>query len=222
MLITVMSYNIRHCLGRDLRVNVERIAQTIESYSPDIVCLQEVYNFRFWGSRYSQASTLEAHFGMKAVFDASLSLGASAMGNMILVRESFDKHTPVRLPSLGEPRLCQRVVLDTPQGKLKILNTHLGLLVFERRLQLEKIARSIGDDIPTILCGDFNTNPDTLSKYFPEKQLAITDKFTFPSRKPRKTLDNILVTNDIKIKSTEVVKSSASDHLPVIARLSLP
>lgn len=221
MLLTVMSYNIRHGLGSDLHVNIDRVSQVINSEKPDVVCLQEVYDFRFWTSRYSQVSALESNLGMKAIFDASLNLGGNAIGNMILVRESFDRLAPIRLPSFGEPRLCQQIVLNTAQGKLKILNTHLGLISFERKRQLVKIARSIDGSMPIILCGDFNSSPKIISKFFPKNKPAITNQLTFPSRKPRKTLDNILVAGGPKIKNTEVVKSTASDHLPIIARLSI-
>ncbi len=217
-----MSYNIRHCLGHDLRVNIERVAEVIEAQKPDVVCLQEVYDFRFWGERYRQPHTLGKILGMTAIFDATMSFGGYAAGNMMLVRGEFERLTPIRLPALGEPRLCQRVDVTTPKGVLRVLNTHLGLTSTERRRQLQTIAQHVPTDTPLVVCGDFNTNPETVSKYLPILQASMTHGFTFPSRNPRKTLDNVFVSSDCEVTIANVIKSSASDHLPVSVTLSLP
>ncbi len=220
MSVTVMSYNIRHCLGRDMRVNIERVAEVIEVQKPDVVCLQEVYDFRFWGERYRQPDTLGKLLGMTAIFDATMSFGGFAAGNLMLVRGEFERLTPIRLPSFGEPRLCQQVDVATQQGVLRVLNTHLGLTSTERQRQLQTVAQHVPTDTPVVVCGDFNTNPDTVSNHLPSLQVSITDGFTFPSRNPRKTLDNVLVSEHCTVTGANVVPSNASDHIPVSIILS--
>ncbi len=218
-MLTVISYNIRHCLGRNMRLDVGRIADVIQSAKPDIVCLQEVYEFGGTSSRYRQATKLRELLNMNSVFDAAVRVGPFMAGNMVFARDPLKKLTPLKLPYFGEPRLCQRTSVITKHGKLTVLNAHLGLLSLERKKQLSAMSDNISDDSPTIVCGDFNTRPKTISSYFPCHRIINTDLCTYPSNKPKYILDNILVSPDYKLLDVKTVNTQASDHLPVIATL---
>jgi endonuclease/exonuclease/phosphatase family metal-dependent hydrolase len=45
---------------------------------------------------------------------------------------------------------------------------------------------------------------------------------TFPSWRPRRSIDHILVTPELKVASCQVIHHTCSDHLPVAMEVSLP
>ena len=93
-----------------------------------------------------------------------------------------------------EPRRAIATRIETPHGPLRIVATHLGLSVHERRAQTEKlIAIARREPVPTIMMGDFNdwfwvgSVRKALSRELPGR----TRFRTFPSICPLLRLDRI-------------------------------
>jgi endonuclease/exonuclease/phosphatase family metal-dependent hydrolase len=126
-----------------------------------------------------------------------------------------------------------------PDGeKLQIINTHLGLLPQEQRLQA---ACLLGPDWlgaptcrdPAVLLGDFNATPS----YAAYKALARGMRdgrraagvgggaLTFPSRLPMLGIDHIFVSRSVEISGVHTpggaLVRTASDHLPLVADLRI-
>ena len=80
---------------------------------------------------------------------------------------------------------------------------------------------------PVVAMGDFNDVPGSttwtrLMTVFTDTWAAVGsgDGFTIPVEAPAKRIDWILV-RGLEPVSAEVLKSDASDHLPVVARVKL-
>jgi endonuclease/exonuclease/phosphatase family metal-dependent hydrolase len=151
-----------------------------------------------------------------------------------------------RLPNLpgyfSEPRVAQIVRVASGELELSVINTHLGLTRDQRMDQLEEVADLIHDalvDGRVIFGGDLNAEPDAL-ELVPVRRLLddcyhglegedglrhdipIRDRLTHPSDEPNKCIDYLFISRwAIDVLSTEVLETTASDHRPVVTRLSL-
>lgn len=118
-----------------------------------------------------------------------------------------------------------------------MINTHLGLLARERRMQVEALLGPdwLGslDNPRVVLCGDFNAGPRSpvcrrLGARLRDAQMELTGRppaATWFGRWPLGRIDHIFVGEglrvvDAMVLSTELDKT-ASDHLPLLADLKL-
>ncbi len=73
--------------------------------------------------------------------------------------------------------------------------------------------------------GDLNTQVDELLYRSPLRALDLQApqlEATFPSWKPQRCLDHILISPDLQVARSMVVDQPISDHLPVATELILP
>ena len=235
--LTVMVYNIRHAEGVDGAIDLERIAGVIREARPDIVALNEVDRLTTRTGRVDQAAELARMLGMNAAFGANLLYQGGEYGNAILSRFPIVAATNLALPSGNEQRGLLHATLDVGGEQLHVLATHLGLSDDERVRQLQSIAWYVGGlDDPVILAGDFNMEFGVESALGPRlrdtwrlrneegrTRLPRTG-LTFPSTRPTRRIDFILISEGIGLRGDDPVRtipSPASDHLPVVADLEL-
>lgn len=132
-----------------------------------------------------------------------------------------------------EPRAYQRVVFKVGTKQIALYNTHLSFEFSELRLsQMQQLkAAVLADKTPyKVITGDFNADLNTTDwqVFKPEFNLANGFQGTWhdtfigidPAMKVN-TIDNIIVTPNIKFHDIRTIKSTASDHLPLIADLEL-
>jgi endonuclease/exonuclease/phosphatase (EEP) superfamily protein YafD len=111
------------------------------------------------------------------------------------------------------------------KNNLSIYLFHFPLGKKTRKEQFCEIKEVIKKDKKKIiLLGDFNTfgGPDEIKDIIKECKLKnpnVTDKKTYPSWKPKKTLDYILVSKKIPVKSFKIIDTHLSDHLPLIIEI---
>ena len=80
---------------------------------------------------------------------------------------------------------------------------------------------------PVVVCGDLNEpfGGTAVRSLLARAGLIDADaggnRPTFPSTTPTSRIDYILHSPDLRVASFEVVRSTASDHLPVMADLAL-
>ena len=114
-------------------------------------------------------------------------------------------------------------------GPLRVIATHLGLELRERRSQAERAARADRGDAtePTVVLGDFNdwfwagSVRKALSRALPGR----TQHRTFPSICPLLRLDRIYCRpREALLRELDRPRRRAhiSDHLPVIADVQVP
>ena len=226
----IASYNVHKCVGLDRRFDPARIAAVIAEMQPDIVAVQEAD--RRFGRRTGLLDTgLLREHGLSLLPVSPLQDGHGWHGNAILVRAGTALQMQrLTLPG-AEPRGAVIAELALPQGKLRLVAAHFGLLKRCRMRQGAAILEAInrGEDMPTVLMGDLNEwrpgRRSSLRLLEPRFGSLLVAPPSFPSRLPVFALDRILgwprgVVRDVRAHDTPLARI-ASDHLPLKARLTL-
>lgn len=196
----VVSWNIHWGCGKDGRIRIHAIIDVLRKLNPDVICLQEVAanHPELEGvATANQFKQLAGAFGgYHSIEHATSEIYRNNIprlfGNMLLSKYRITQAHRYLLPwppdpgsPAGMPRGVIEVVLDTPQGKLRVLTTHL-----EHHSPLQRMAQ-VGQlkylhweacershlfqpdgalEAPfqlgfrpasSILCGDFNFAPDS-------------------------------------------------------------
>lgn len=229
---TVMSYNIQHGVGMDGQLNLQRIADVILDSGVGITGLQEVDRFFSERSNYKdQAKEIAGLTGYHYVYGANLDFGQaggqaenSQYGNAIISKHPILRFDNILLSSFSEEqRGVLHAVVNLDGLHVNVYNTHLGLDAPSRAAQVQEIIDLVShSNGPSILMGDFNTEPDS-----PEFQLllesglfvnsfqCVEDVYTFPSTSPTELIDYILTSPGIQLQNQRVIRTEASDHLPI-------
>jgi endonuclease/exonuclease/phosphatase family metal-dependent hydrolase len=129
------------------------------------------------------------------------------------------------LPSLIPGRRALEIVLGAEAGGLRMIVTHLSLGAGARKRQLDYLGRVMAGPAPAILLGDLNCEHDSLQRHPAFKRTgrrAVAPMPTFPSWRPTRHLDHILVPPEIELHSLHAPPVKYSDHLPVAAEISIP
>lgn len=228
--VTVASYNVHKCVGRDRRFDPARIASVITELNADIVAVQEAD--RRFGRRVGLLDTAALReAGLSLLPVSRLPDGHGWHGNALLVRRAtlLNVHR-LALPG-AEPRGAVIAELELPAGRLRVIGAHFGLLRRCRERQAATILEAIGrgEAMPTLMMGDLNEwRPGRRSSLRPLEPLFGNMSFgppSFPARMPVFALDRILgwprgVVQDVQVHDSPLARI-ASDHLPLKARLTL-
>ena len=232
----LLSWNIHKGIGgRDRRYSLQRIIDCIDHERPDLVCLQEVDRLVSRSDFDDQprfGSTLNLH----SIFQANVPVATGTYGNLILSRWPVGSTHRISLKrGIRKARGAQLVHVETPEGVIHLVNTHLGLDERERHWQVEALLDhhlfQPSITIPTVIAGDFNDWRNTLA----EKSLAShgfqqvtsppSEFRSFPSWLPIGGLDKIFFRGKVTFNCARVVRTSlaciASDHLPIVVDFSL-
>jgi endonuclease/exonuclease/phosphatase family metal-dependent hydrolase len=105
-----------------------------------------------------------------------------------------------------------------------VLVVHLSLGKRVRKTQLAQLAKLMTTITqPCIVCGDFNASMAeilVLLKHTSFRKVQLQDEFhgcaTFPAKQPKKELDYIFVSPQIRVKSAQIKTVPYSDHLPLV------
>lgn len=241
--LSIMTYNVHSCIGRDGRTSPFRIANVIAQYRPDIVALQELDNGRVRTGQIHQAKVIAEHLEMDFHFHPSFELEDEQYGNALLSRFPLQLLKAGPLPTFnGRRALEQRGAIWASvaiNGRdIHIITTHLGLDRRERMAQTEELLSEgwLAHPeccAPLILCGDFNALP--LSPVYRKFRGALRDVQrsmngsrplrTYPSLYPLARIDHVFVSPEFTVEGVEVPRTRitkiASDHLPLIVTVGI-
>lgn len=232
--LTVMTYNIRHGVGMDGRLDLERIARLINEHRPDLVALQEVDR----GVARTQGRDLPGELshltGMTVVFGKNIDHQGGDYGNAILSRHPVLASTNLHYRMLreGEQRGLLQTTINLRGEAVSFLATHLDFRPdpAERLSNVAEIkaATAARPRQLTIIAGDFNDHPggavhDALKATFVDawEQAGSGAGFTHSSTHPKSRIDYVYVrpVNGWTVTRAEVLPSLASDHLPLLVEL---
>jgi endonuclease/exonuclease/phosphatase family metal-dependent hydrolase len=235
---SILTYNVRHCLGIDGQLSPERVAEVIAACEPDIVALQELDVLRARTGGEDQARSIAEELCMSFHFHPAIREKEEGYGDAILTAR------PCRLVKAGllstwgwrglvEPRGALWVSVDIGGTEVQVINTHLGMLEVVRLRQIDAL---LGPDWlghtacrePVILAGDFNAVP--YSRTYRRLAARLRDaqtwlgtsrrQPTYPSRAPLLRLDHVFVSRSIEVLKAEAIRTPlakiASDHLPLL------
>ncbi len=233
----LLSWNIHKGIGgRDRRYALQRIIDCIDHEGPDLVCLQEVDRLVGRSQFDDQPRLLGQSLDLQSIFQANVSVANGTYGNLILSRWPVGSTHRISLKrGIRKARGAQLVHVETPEGVVHLVNTHLGLDEKERHWQVEfllahKLFQSSAA-IPTLIAGDFNDWRDTLAERslashgFHQVTSPAAEFRSFPSWLPVGSLDKVFIRGALKTERVRVVRTSlarvASDHLPIVVEFSL-
>ncbi len=228
--LTVMTYNMHIGKGTDSVLSLERIANVINQFQPDLVALQEVDRFTARSGRVDQIARLAQLTHLRPFYAKTLTYQGGEYGIAILSRLPVQRqfrHLYAPLPD-REQRGLLGVEVEYNAQPLWFFTTHLGTMRSgEEQAQqvaelLEVCSRLRGH---SIICGDFNVTPDReaidqMRQRFSDcwATCGATHGYTFPANAPIRRIDYIFYHADAPLtcQKTLVNHSLASDHLAVI------
>jgi endonuclease/exonuclease/phosphatase family metal-dependent hydrolase len=145
--VRVLTWNIHGSFGRNPRFDLTRVVELIDRWDPQIVALQEVDSRRDREAGINPFEFLQRELGEHGIGAKSITTDDGDYGQMLISRWPMtdtvvhDLSYPER-----EPRRAIASRIETPHGPLRIVATHLGLSVHERRAQTEKLLAIAGQE----------------------------------------------------------------------------
>jgi endonuclease/exonuclease/phosphatase family metal-dependent hydrolase len=225
--LRVMTWNIHSGIGRDGRYALERITETVARHDPDVLAIQEVDSRRLTDGARSPFELLREAVGEHGIEAKSISTADGDYGQMLVSRWPFGTTEVHDITHTNrEPRRAIETEVQCGDGKLRIVATHFGLSLAERRTQAKRlVAIARRHALPTVMLGDFNDWfwPGSLRDALKHEMPGRTRHATFPSWCPVLRLDRIFCWPPQILKRSFVDRSArrSSDHLPVIADIAL-
>lgn len=222
-----LTYGWRHLVPHNRRwQNLDQIVESgLRSF--DVVGLQEIDAGSLRTGYINQARYLAE----RADFPFWYNQVNRRVGN--LTRHSnglLSRIEPTEIVDYKLPGLPGRGALLCRFGRhpswLALVVVHLALSRRARIRQMLFLASLINDHPHAVVMGDFNCDASAA-----EVQLLVdstdlvvpeAEEHTFPSWRPRRRIDHILVTRDIVVENAFVPQWAHSDHLPVALELRVP
>ncbi|MEA2433692.1 MAG: hypothetical protein QOG54_1149 [Actinomycetota bacterium] len=217
--LTVATFNIHHGEGPDGVIDLQRTAEAIIETGAEIVALQELDRGLLRSGEVDQPAILAELTGMAVSFFPTLDRAGGEYG---IALASFKPLDPsfVPLPRVGneEPRGALVVRADGTW----IVATHLATQRAARILQTTALAdiTSRLEGEMTVL-GDFNQTRRTLT---PLVEIGLKPVgphlVTHRGRLKGRQIDHIVVSSGLRATEVFTVEAAASDHIPLVARLT--
>lgn len=217
----------QHFLPHRNRIaNLDRIASLLRNY--DVVALQECDGGSLRSGYINQVQYLAEAAGIPYWYQQlNRNLGQIAQhSNGLLSRYRPLDVTEHKLPGLIPGRGAIIARYGSRDDPLVLVMMHLSLSRTAQQRQLGYVRELIGDYQHVVLMGDMNNHAEELLTQTPLKEtdlIPLPDTaHSFPSWRPEKALDHILVSPSLEIRRSEVVSYPMSDHLPIAMDVALP
>lgn len=209
---------------RERQLNLQRVAGMLDDF--DLVALQEVDGGSLRTRQINQVEQL-ARMARFPYWYQQLNRNLAPFAqhsNGLLSRIPLSLIEDHPLPG---PAGRGAILLRIGQGNdaVAVVMMHLALGTRVRNLQLAYVRELLQDYRHYVLMGDLNTQVDELLYRSPLRSLDLQApqlQATFPSWKPQRCLDHILLSPDLQVAHSTVVDQPISDHLPVATELILP
>ncbi len=143
-----------------------------------------------------------------------------------LARTRPDTVESLALPGLVPGRGALQLGFGTAAQRLEVVVVHLALARAARREQLAFIAERIADAPHAVVMGDFNAPHSAREMQVFFRRTGLVEPAerlnTWPSWRPARNFDHILVSPDLDVANLLVLDDSHSDHLPISLDVALP
>jgi endonuclease/exonuclease/phosphatase family metal-dependent hydrolase len=222
--------------------NLEEIASLLRESQADVVALQEADGPSAWSGNFDHVETLKQLCEHNACYrgvhnDFNLGRAALASGTALISRFPMRGTRSLRFgTSWRDTKGFVLATLPVPawgDAELDVVSLHLEPFnPVLRREQVRQMAEALGPkegrrQRPLVVLGDFNCtwSGDArelrplardlgLRAYQPHRRAP-----TYPSRRPWRRLDWILVSSELEFASYRTLPNPVSDHLGVMADL---
>ena len=204
----------------------------IERYNPDVLSICEYANI-FSGKYFTKDILLDELFYESKEFATDSIYRGKAICSKSKI-ENSEEHV------LSTGSICIKFYVYLNGRKVCIVNTHLDAHTEENRSkEIDEIISLVSNEEYLILCGDWNVNAknkesndykNTIKKFKDMGLKCCNDGVyeTYYSANPKTALDDIIVSQNINIKSfivdTQKLENNdfeGPDHMPVIAYLEI-
>jgi endonuclease/exonuclease/phosphatase family metal-dependent hydrolase len=221
--VRVMTWNIHGAVGGNPRFDLAGVVELIKRWDADVVALQEVDSRRKHACAGNPFAVLQEALGRHGIGAKSITTDDGDYGQMLISRWPI---TTYEIHDISfaerEPRRAVKVEVETPFGPIRVIATHLGLSIRERRSQARTLLDIAGaGDMTTMVIGDFNDWfwPGSVRSALSRELPGYTRYRTFPSRWPLLRLDRVYCRpGEALIRSyIDGQARACSDHLPIIA-----
>ena len=229
--LRVAAYNVKHGLGMDGVIDLERVADVLRPLDADVITLQEIDRGVERTDGVNQAARLGALLGMEVHFGDFMPYQGGEYGMAVLTRLPVAGVTNLRLPDGAEPRtaLEVRVAVGREGRIVSVVGIHFYRTPEERLAQADSVTSYFEEtERPVVLAGDFNSRRGDRVMASLAQEWMVLDKEgdvdTFPADAPTREIDFVLVrpVGAFEIVTHRVIDEAvASDHRPLLAVLRL-
>ncbi len=212
--------------GSERQDNLQRIAQLLQRF--DLVALQEVDG----GSLRSGYVNQMAYLAQQAEFpfwyqQLNRDLGRLGQhGNGLLARYRPWRLQDLKLPGLIPGRGAIVASFGSRTDPLVVAVLHLALGQRSRQNQLAFLAEHLLPCRNLVVMGDLNAPGRSLFTHPAWRRSGLTSvlegQHTYPSWRPQRSLDHILVSPSLSVQYARVLDPLISDHLPLQVEIDLP
>ena len=222
MILKIITFNVAHGRGMDGKVDLQRQAEVIKEYKPDIVFLQEV-------DMYTKRAG-----DMNQIREFSKAIG--------LYYCSFSTNYLMPLTDINHEQrgiLCNRISFGTT--KINLFSVHLSTYQDERILaakEINRIMKKIDPNELIIMGGDFNVGVTRLGKgqytfeeaeTYEEYEILKKQLEQLPNKKDtwfselgKGCIDTIFYSKGIRLNKYETINvNGVSDHDAVFAEFDI-
>ncbi|NOY66667.1 MAG: EEP domain-containing protein [Gammaproteobacteria bacterium] len=206
--------------------NIKQIANMACDY--DIIGLQEVDAGSLRTGFVNQTEYMAMQANLPFWFhQTNRKLGKIAQhSNGLMCRFKPSEISDHKLPGMLPGRGALFARFGHGSESLVVVVLHLALGQKARMRQLSYVSEVASDFRHVIVMGDMNCKPE--SKEI--QQLLMTSDLhepvenlhTWPSWRPQRSIDHILVSSSLRVDKTHVLSHTFSDHLPIAMEVTLP
>ncbi len=248
--LRVITFNIAHGCKRvphqalvsraRVRRNLAEVGQLLEGLTSDVVALQEADGPSPWSGNFDHVANLAVRSRLDQHYRGdhnpfSVAGRSLASGTALLARWPLEEPRSVRFDSSW--RCTKGFVLATVgvpawgNAAVDVVSVHLDPIAPQkRRQQVADLVDALrGRGRPLIILGDLNCcwrrEPETMRLL--SDQLSVRSHApdqlqpTYPAYRPRRRFDWILVSNDLEFGCHRRLPVKLSDHLGVLADLTV-
>ncbi len=238
-------YNVRYCAGagkgfhfplpfggylRPTSRNLDRIIDFIWSHQPDIVGLVEVDSGSYRSAKLNQAEIMAKALGHYHSFQSKYGEASVARKLPLFSKQvnAFLTKDEIRTEKFHYfDSGVKRLVIELELEDLTIFLVHLSLKFRHRQYQLRDLHALVkAVKKPCIVAGDFNVlwGHKELQLFLAAAGLRNANEQgapTFPNWRPKRQLDFILCSPEVKVTRFQVPQVALSDHLPIVCDFTI-
>jgi endonuclease/exonuclease/phosphatase family metal-dependent hydrolase len=206
--------------------NLDRIARLVQDY--DIVGIQETDAGSLRSSFINQTEYLALQARFPYWYDqTNRSIGRLARHSLgLLSRFRPNQVMEIKLPGMIPGRGALTVRFGRGKDSVVLMIVHLALGKRARMLQMGYIGEILSDYEHVIVMGDMNCASDSPEMNWLLKRTNLQEPehglHTFPSWRPSRNIDHILVSPTLEVNEVCVLNYPISDHLPIAMEIALP